>query len=423
MSIYGSWTEPFRAAFQSIWAHKLRSLLTTLGIIIGVASVIVVVHLTKSLENRIMADVNKEGSHTFFLYPFSPASAIKKGQKVRWQPIDPDLVAELRELVPEVQLASSEYYIFGQDNLLKHGEQKRRILMHAMDENGMELANMELACGRAFTTTDRITKAPVIILGSKLAEELDLGPENLGGSLTIAGQTAEIIGILKKQGDIPFVPKTENEDAIWGTDNEVFVPVGSFKELTRSYHLDQMSWRLQVDTRVSVKEAQELLESNLRRVRGIRGDDVDNFRVETNQKQVAMVEKLGRTLLASSGAMVGISLLVGGIGVMNIMLVSVQERTREIGIRKAMGARRKAILVQFLIEAMLLCIVGGVLGLIFGMGIGSITSQILMKQMATIPTWAFIAAVGVPALVGVAFGLYPANRAAKMDPIEALRYE
>jgi len=136
-----------------------------------------------------------------------------------------------------------------------------------------------------------------------------------------------------------------------------------------------------------------------------------------------MVEKLSNTLLMASGAMVGISLLVGGIGVMNIMLVSVQERTREIGIRKALGARRRAILIQFLIEATLLCVIGGIIGIVLGLVLGTTLSHLLMKHLGTIPAWALLSALGVPAIVGLVFGLYPANRAAKLDPIEALRYE
>jgi len=423
MIAFTAWKEPFRAAFRSLWAHRLRSVLTTLGIIIGVASVITVVHLTKSLEGRIMADVDREGSHTFFLRSWMPPSAWKKGQKIRWQSITPDLIKELKELVPEIQVASPEYYIWGRQNLLKAGTLSRRVFMHAIDENGMELANLELECGRGFTPTDRFSRAPVMILGHNLAKELDLGPESLGRTFTIAGQTAELIGILKKQGEIPFMPKGDDEESIGGTDNEVFVPLMSYKELARPWMLEQMTWRLQVNPTLPVADAQELIKANLRRVRGLRGDDPDNFDLATNRKQVEMVEKLSNTLLMASGAMVGISLLVGGIGVMNIMLVSVQERTREIGIRKALGARRRAILIQFLIEATLLCVIGGIIGIVLGLVLGTTLSHLLMKHLGTIPAWALLSALGVPAIVGLVFGLYPANRAAKLDPIEALRYE
>ncbi len=398
-------------------------MLTTLGIIIGVASVITVVHLSKSLEARIMADVNQEGSNTFFLSPGAPSSAWKKGLKVRRQTIGRQEIRELQNLVPEVRLASPEYYIWSQNILAKVGTYSQRVLLHAMDENGLALTNLELACGRGVTATDRMTRAPVVILGAKVAQDMDMTEASLGKTFTVGGQTVELIGILKKQGDIPFMPQEENEDAIWGTDRELIIPFGSFKELTRPGRIDSPSWRLQVDSRLPVKEAEDLLRANLRRVCGLHGDDLDCFDLSSNQKQAAMVEKLTGSLLLSGAAMVSISLLVGGIGVMNIMLVSVTERTREIGIRKALGARRRNILVQFLIEAVVLCVVGGVLGVFLGLGLGTVLSQLLMKHMGVVPFWAFASALLVPALVGLTFGLYPANKAAKLDPIESLRYE
>ena len=417
------WREPFRAAFQALWAHRMRSVLTTLGIIIGVASVIAVVHLTKSLEARIMADVNKEGSLTFFLSPGAPSSAWKKGLKVRRQPLGRQEISELRTLVPEILIAAPEYYVFTGKLMAKVGSISQRVLLHAVDEHGLELANLELACGRDFTPTDRATRAPVVILGAKVAQDLDLSEASLGKTFTLGGQTAELIGILKKMGDVPFMPKEENEDAIWGTDRELFIPYGSFKELTLFNQADNPSWRLQVDARLPLKEAEELLRANLRRVCGLRGDDLDCFDLSSNEKQAKVVEKLSSSLMVSGSAMVSISLLVGGIGVMNIMLVSVTERTREIGIRKALGAKRRNILVQFLIEAVVLCILGGIIGVTLGLGAGTVLSQVLMKHQGAVPLWAFASALLVPAVVGLTFGLYPANKAARLDPIEALRHE
>jgi putative ABC transport system permease protein len=397
----------------------MRSVLTTLGIIIGVASVITVVNLTKSLEARIMADVNKEGSLTFFLSPGMSNQAWRQGKKVRRQPLNDETIRDLKEMVPQLKIASPDTYIWGR-NTAKIGDITRRIFLHAIGEEGLDLANLELAEGRAFTITDRKTHAPVVILGSKIATELGL-ENGVDRTFTINGQTAEVVGILKKQGDIPMVP--QDDEAIWGTDNEVFVPFGSFKELMQPWVLDNISYRLQMDPTMSLAEAEELLRGSLRRSRGLRGDDPDNFDLTTNKKQVEMVEKITGSLMLAAGGMVSISLLVGGIGVMNIMLVSVTERTREIGIRKALGARRKNILMQFLIEAMVLCLVGGVIGLAIGLGLGGILSQALLKHIGSVPTWAIGAAFLVPATVGLTFGLYPAAKASKLDPIEALRYE
>ncbi len=417
--------ETFRTALTSLWAHRLRSALTTLGIIIGVASVITVVDLTKGLEGRIMADVKREGSHTFFLSSWVPLHK-RTGSKIKRMPMDLQTVRELRELVPEILIASPQTNIWNQQMMVKMGSLSRRVTyLTAIDENGLDLGNLDLACGRPFTAVDRITRANVAILGAKLAEDLGFTEASLGRTFTVNGQTAELIGILKKHGDVPFMPEDTDEEstAMWGPDAMFYIPFGSFRELARPASFENPFWRLQVDGRMPVKEAEASLRLSLRRIRGLQSGDVDNFMLESNSKAIEQVEKISRTLMLASGAMVGISLLVGGIGVMNIMLVSVTERTREIGIRKAMGARRRHILVQFLIEAMVLCILGGLIGLVLGMGFGTLLSQLLMKNRGSVPLWSIAASLMVPGSVGLLFGLYPANRAAKLDPIEALRYE
>ena len=415
-----AWTEPFRAAMVSLRAHKLRSGLTTLGIMIGVASVISVVHLMKSMESRIMADVNHQGSHTFQLQPWMPVNVWKKGLKVRRQALDHDQIRELREMIPEIQVASPTFEIWGAN--LKWGDRLQRTNLSSVDENGLDLSGMELAAGRAFTATDRMIHAPLLIVGAKLAQDLELTDASLGKMLTINGRTAELIGILKKKGEVPFLPQDEDAEN-WGPDSMGYVPYGAFKELANPWAFQFMTWHVQVNDRLPVALAEELLHADLRKVRGLKGDDPDNFRIDTNRKEVEQAEALSKAMLLASGAMVSVSLLVGGIGVMNIMLVSVRERTREIGIRKAIGARRRTILIQFLVEAVILCTLGGLIGLLLGLGLGSLLSHYLMKHMGVVPPWALLASLGVPALVGLGFGIYPANKAAKLDPIESLRYE
>ncbi|HLO66890.1 MAG TPA: ABC transporter permease [Holophaga sp.] len=425
MNGWASFQETLRTALRSIWAHRMRSALTTLGIIIGVGSVIAVVNLTKGLEGRIMADVRQEGTHTFFVSSWVPYSRFKTA-KVRRMPMDHQTIREIREVMPQILVASPQTTLWTSQTMVKVGSITRRVsYITAVDENGLDLSNRELACGRNFTATDRVTRAPLAILGAQIAEDLGLSEANLGRTFTVNGHTVELVGILKKHGDIPFMPAQEGDEdsAMWGPDGMFFVPFGSLRELSRPGAFDSPFWRLQVDSRMPVKEAEETLRRNLRRIRGLRGDDVDNFMLESNEKAVAQVEKIGKTLMTASGAMVGISLLVGGIGVMNIMLVSVTERTREIGVRKALGARRRNILFQFLIEATVLCVAGGLIGTALGLAFGSVMSQVLMKQVGGVPLWALTAALVVPAAVGMGFGLYPAARAAKLDPIEALRYE
>ncbi len=417
--------ETVHSALASLRAHKLRSALTTLGIIIGVASVITVVDLTQALETRIMAEVGQEGTHIFFLSSWVPLQRRTQARITR-MPMDPGTVRELQVLVPGIRIASPQTSLFNRQGLiLKSGSLNRRLsYITAIDEYGLELGNLDLACGRSFTATDRLTRANVAILGAKVAEDLGFTEASLGRTFTVNGQTAELVGILKPHEGIPFVPQDTGEDAdMWGPDGMFYVPFGSFRELARPGSFDNAYWTLQVDGAIPVGEAQETIREALRRIRGLHGSDVDNFMLESNSKAIEKVEKIGRTLMLASGAMVGISLLVGGIGVMNIMLVSVTERTREIGVRKALGARRKHILIQFLIEAVALCLVGGLIGLVVGLGFGTLLSQLLMKHLGAVPFWALAASLMVPASVGLLFGLYPAAKASKLDPIEALRYE
>ncbi|NTV75291.1 MAG: ABC transporter permease, partial [Holophaga sp.] len=281
------WTrfqETFRTAVASIWAHRMRSMLTTLGIIIGVGSVITVVNLTKGLEGRIMSDVKQEGTHTFFISSWVPYSRFKTA-KIRRMPMDHQTIRELRELMPQILVASPQSTIFSPQMVVKAGSVTRRVTyLTAVDENGLDLSNRELACGRNFTATDRTTRAPLAILGATIAEDLGLGEHSVGKHFTVSGQTVELVGILKKHGEIPFMPSGgEDEDsAMWGPDGMFFVPFGSLRELARPGAFDSPFWRLQVDAKVPVKEAENTLRQGLRRIRGLRGDDADNFMLESN---------------------------------------------------------------------------------------------------------------------------------------------
>jgi putative ABC transport system permease protein len=414
--------EPVREALRSLRAHKVRSLLTTLGIVIGVAAVVAVIHLNKSLEGRILADIQSEGTHTFWLGQGMSSEAWRKGLKTRRMPLNDDSIRDLRELVPEIRRTAVQLYVGGQ-SMVRFGAYRRRGSIQAVDENYLDMQKLELALGRDLTAMDRSFGTPVAVLGARVAAAMGLDtPAALGRSFTIGGLPVEVIGVLKPKGDIPFLPKDE-ESADWSTDGRIYIPVGSLKSLTPPWARDNRYYTLQVDSRLSALEAEEKVRQALRMTRGLMAGDPDNFFLQGNRKFIDKVEKVTGSLLIASAVLVGISMLVGGIGVMNIMLVSVTERTREIGIRKALGARRRVILTQFLVEAALLCALGGLIGLALGSVGGALLGRLLMEFMASTPLWSVLAALAVPVGVGLVFGLYPALRASRLDPIEALRAE
>lgn len=408
--------EAFRAALQSLRANRMRSILTTLGVVIGVASVVMVVQLSKGLEGRILKEVRKQGAHTFSLdsYPRTSEDVF-----ARVVPIDALQISELRRLVPEIQLASPQASSWMSGPELRRLGRSRKPGWRAVDEHGLEAMNLDLGAGRPFTATDRIFRRPVLILGHGLATQLGVDAGDVGGTLTFGGQTAELIGILKPQ-DVPFSGEDGQE---FGPDVQAFLPFGAFREILPANAYELPSWEVHVSLSMTQEAAEQAVRSGLRSLRGLKGKEPDNFGMESSAEQEKEVRKITRSLMAASAGLMGISLLVGGIGVMNIMLVSVTERTREIGVRKAMGAKRKGIQVQFLVEAVVLCVLGGLLGLALGLGAGQLLSKLLLHFQAWPSLAAMVIALLVPSAVGLFFGLYPANKAARLDPIEALRYE
>ncbi len=409
--------EPLRAALQSLGANRMRSALTTLGIVIGVASVVMVIQLTRGLEGRIMKEISKQGAHSFQLSSRVPWKLMEEG-KVRRMPVEPVQVAELRALVPQITVVSPRIYGW-QGPELKHRGAAARPQFQAIDEQGLGLSNLELAAGRNITPTERVFRSPVVIVGHGLAQKLGVGEDAIGRLLTFGGQSAELIGILKPQ-DIPFAGEDGQE---YGPDATVFFPFGAFRELVASSDYEDPSYHILVSRDIPLEEAEEAMNTSFRAIRGLKGKEPDNFTMESSQEEEKEVRKVMNVLMLASGGLLSLALVVGGIGVMNIMLVTVKERTREIGVRKALGARRRVILVQFLVEAVLLCVLGGLVGLLLGQGLGQLLSKTLLHHVETPSLLALAVAFLVPSGVGLFFGLFPASQASRLDPIEALRYE
>jgi putative ABC transport system permease protein len=203
----------------------------------------------------------------------------------------------------------------------------------------------------------------------------------------------------------------------------MFIPLATGMAVLPDTERRRLRFSARYDPNLDADDVEDMVRDALRRIRGVKTNEVEGFMVFSMKREIASFNTIIAAITGIAGSMVGIALVVGGVGIMNIMLVSVTERTREIGVRKAVGAKRRHIMLQFLVEAAVLCLLGGALGILAGFAVGAAISKIVFSQIPVIPLWAFIVGFGVPAAIGIIFGYYPAAKASKLDPIESLRYE
>ncbi len=403
--------EPFKAAVVSLRANKLRSALTTLGIIIGVAAVIIVVSLVQGMERSVLKQVEKAGSQSLFIRPlFRGEVPPDEYAKVR----NTDLTLEdMRELLRSTPVVTNTTPVFFTNAELKSAGRSANSRVVMTDETYMEQNAINLASGRNFVPADLRLRAKVAVVGPRVIEKLGMKGNVLGRIISSATMSFEIIGVLEEQG------------AALGNDPDdvILIPLTTGTATLTDAQRRQLMFQARIDSRYNVDDGADMVRDTLRRIKGVKGKEREGFQVFSSKQITSIIGGITGAITAVAGGMVSIALLVGGIGIMNIMLVSVTERTREIGIRKAIGAKRKDILLQFLIEAAFLSVLGGALGIVLGFVLGAAIGKALLNTVGAIPAWAVMAGFGVPAAIGLIFGLYPAAKASKLDPIEALRYE
>ena len=400
--------ETVAVAFQSIRANKLRSVLTMLGIIIGVGAVITMVALGSGAQKAVEDRIAALGANVFTVYA---GQGMRGGIRITDRTIlsTDDYEALLRDakvlkaVVPEMQ----------QSLQVEYGNQNSNINIVGTTSNYTEVRNYTVPYGRMFTAGDDEARRRYAVLGAAVPRMLNANPAAMiNQTIQIRGIGFEIIGVLSEKGSAGG----------WGNpDEQILIPLQTAKY--RVFGSDRLrSLSVQVADGVPIQQGMVDLERVMRREHRIRPGGENDFTIRNQQDLLATQQQTTQvftTLLASIAA---VSLLVGGIGIMNIMLVSVTERTREIGVRKALGATRGNIMLQFLVEALALCLVGGLLGVMLGIGTAIALSRIMQWNTLISPA-AVTIAFGFSALVGLFFGIWPARRAARLDPIVALRYE
>ena len=398
--------EGIKIALGALRVNKMRSLLTLLGIIIGVTTVIGILSLTQGLDKAFGEQISSLGSDILYIQKFSwfDRDGWEKFRNRKDLTIkEVDALKEYTTLVKAVSPAVDTR------KTVKYGNRSlERVNVVGTDEEKTSGAYPEF--GRDLSVMDVENRRNVCVIGWEVAEKLFEGKDPTGKRIKIAGHSFKVAGVLEKRG------------SVFGhsLDNDVKIPIGVFFKLFGRHRW--ITIEVKVKDPALMEETKDEIRGILRRVRKVPPGKEDDFSINQMDLIMDMYKKLTSALYAAAVGVGAISLLVGGIGIMNIMLVSVTERTREIGIRKAIGAKKRNVMWQFLIESVVISGVGGIIGILLGFGLGKLISSV-SPLPATVTPWSIFLGIGFSSSVGIFFGLYPASKAAQLNPIEALRHE
>lgn len=400
----------FTMAFEALILNKIRSLLTTLGIMIGVFSVIVMIGLGQASQSYITEQVKGLGAGVLLITPGNPKSQGTGPPGVNTaKTLTLDDALSL-ETLPGTLYVSPNVFI---QTMIKYHKNNVGAAVIGTSPNIEQARGLKVGQGRFFTEQEARTGARVIVVGIKLVRDLfkKTLQEPLGTKIKIDNQRYRIVGILKEQGSGLF----------GSVDDQAFMPTKTFQQTLKSGKgLNSIFLKIRNDELLPI--VSERATSILRYRHAIRPDEEADFKVQTQAELLSTITMITQVFTLLLAGIAAISLVVGGIGIMNIMLVSVTERTREIGVRKAVGANRQAILIQFLIEAAAISLAGGTAGIMAGLLVTKLLTRAANLPFVASPI-SVIGAFVFSAGVGIFFGLYPANKASKLDPVDALRYE
>jgi putative ABC transport system permease protein len=402
-------------ALESVRANKFRSLLTVLGIVIGVATVVAVASLLTGLRNNVVRLVEEYGTNNIYAFHLSGGFGGPEPEQERTRkPLRREDAEAIAAQAPAVNQVASALFVGFVDTTVTYGRNTyKQGQLQAVSANYGVVANLVMQEGRFISDVDDRHRRNVMVVGVNVAEALFPGRRQVAGaSVRMAGQVYEVIGVMEKRKGSFF---GENQE-----DNAIYIPYGTGRKISPA-----SEWTMMIIQANSGQIITALEESRevLRRQRGVKFNEPDNFDLSTADKIISDFDSITALIGLIAIAISGLGLLVGGIGVMNIMLVSVTERTQEIGVRKALGARRGDIVRQFLYEAMMLTFLGGALGVALALLVGQIIGLLLPSLPATVPLWAVVTALLSSVAIGLVFGVWPARKASRLDPIECLRYE
>lgn len=407
-------SQVFSLSLQSLKNNKLRTSLTILGIVVGIFSIIVIMTIITMLQNSIESGLSMLNKNTFQIEKFSrmqeggaDAERILRNRK----DITIEDAERLKALLTQAKYVGAEQWQFGK--VIKYGnnETNPNISVSGITTDAMKTNNWNVEYGRDFMETDIQYSNNVCLLGYDIVDKIFGQIIPVGLTVRVDGRPMKVIGVLERQ------------PAMFGSSRDDFVvmPITTFQSFygkhNNSVNITVMSY--------SKADYDEVIESAIgymRTIRKVPAGEENDFSIFSNDSLIGQVNNITGGIRIGALVVSIIALIAAGIGIMNIMLVSVTERTREIGIRKAIGAKSKNILMQFLFEAIVLCLIGGVIGIVIGVGLGNFAGSFLNAQSAIPIDWILIG-LSLCVLVGLVFGTYPAYKAANLDPIEALRYE
>jgi putative ABC transport system permease protein len=402
-------------ALDSIRANKLRAGLTMLGVMIGVSSVIAMVALIQGLNSTVQESINSMGSNVLMVVKFAPGTnrdELTEKERQR-KPITMLEVNAIRELCPSVDGVSPQNFYFrpGGNQVKYKNNSSTRASVFGTSVDYEKVNNHFIEKGRFFSATEDLHSTMVCVLGATLAATLFPNTDPLDKGILMNGVRLKVIGVMEER------KKTLGEG---DRNNFVALPYGTFRKL---YPWEkELFLQARASTAELMPKAEDEIRQALRRVRGVKYNEDDNFAIFTQASIMDFYNKITGGIWMAMIAISSIGLMVGGIGVLNIMLVSVTERTREIGIRKAIGARRANVFFQFLVEAMTLSGTGGMIGIVFGLLAAALVSVVSPLPMV-VPLLGIVFSFILSVSVGLLAGIIPAYRAASVDPIVSLRYE